>query len=663
MQLTAWFLASQNKKMRVSFSSPFKKKGRWEVLEVGQEVASEKEVAKAKEEFFFEVARLVGTPKDGFWSQVHSYFPQEEEKKSKRGDLLAVLTIAGVEEGIEAVSLGREVLGRLHEEYYGDLEGSAFERLAEAVKKVGKEQEGVEIVAASVLGRKVCLAIWGEGMVVLKRGTKLGVVLKGEEDFEPQTASGFLEEGDLFLLGSRNFFQAVGEEDLKVALEGQSAVEAMESLSPLILGKEGMAGAAALLALVKRKISWSIPTIVQEEERKDYQQSERPVEKEKLAVGKRLHFWPKRTFFVQRERGKSKKLLWGVAFFLLLALGVCLFLGLERKKTEERAKRAEELGHLAEEKINLAKDTYLKDVVEGKKLLDEAEKLIEEGLSLKEKESELMALKGKIEELRQETGKEVELKEVGVFMDLGLIEDGAFGERFSLVGKNLAILDKKRGKVYFLDIRKKSFLVVDGPKEGEFVAGLEEKAAVWGKEGIWEIDFKNRVSSLKIAKDDSWRKIVALGSFGNNLYLLDAGVGDLWRYLASERGYGGKKSWFLVKPPDLTGGKDMAIDGAVWLLVNKEILKFNLGKQVDFSLKRMPEELGEPVKIYTSLESKGVYILDKVRKKIYEIDKEGNFRASWFWQGLEGATDLVVLEDEGKIFVLAGTKIYEIKKD
>ena len=67
-----------------------------------------------------ETAKIVGSPADGFWSQIHTFFPQDDLKKEKRGILLAVLVVSGVEEGIEAVAQGREILGRLHEEYYGD---------------------------------------------------------------------------------------------------------------------------------------------------------------------------------------------------------------------------------------------------------------------------------------------------------------------------------------------------------------------------------------------------------------------------------------------------------------------------------------------------------------------------------------------------------------
>ncbi|MGI5826189.1 MAG: hypothetical protein ACOX50_02120, partial [Patescibacteria group bacterium] len=169
-----------------------------------------------KETFSFQTAKVVGTPADGFWSQVHSFSPQSPEKKEKRGDLLAVLVIRGVSEGIESVAAGREVLSRLHEEYFGNLSGSAFERLSEAVAKVGRENQDLEIIAGVLLGSVLHLAILGTGKVFLKRGEKTGILLNGGG--EVKTASGYLQEGDLLVLGSSHFFNLVSTDALKTNL-------------------------------------------------------------------------------------------------------------------------------------------------------------------------------------------------------------------------------------------------------------------------------------------------------------------------------------------------------------------------------------------------------------------------------------------------------------
>jgi len=344
--------------------------------------------------FTIETSKIVGTPTDGFWSQVHTFFPQDREKKESRGDLLAVLVVSGVEEGIGAVAFGREILGRLHEEYYGDLTGSAFEKLGEAVNKVGQENEGLEIVAAALSGRILYVATYGLGKVVLKRGDKLGIVLQGEGQM--QKGSGILEEGDWVLLGSDHLFQAVGIGVLKVALESNSPEEAVENLAPIVLGHNNMADAAAILALVKKELPvvGSVSRLVEKEE-------EIKVEDKRANLLERIFSKIKlpqrKSFFVRRTNlEKRKKVLFIVALTLLVLLAVALGFGLKQRAADKRQNKVKSLISLAEEKFNQSKEVYSANPGEGKTFLAEAEKLIGEGLVLEKNSQELTLLKEQI---------------------------------------------------------------------------------------------------------------------------------------------------------------------------------------------------------------------------------------------------------------------------
>ena len=637
--------------------------------------------------FTIETSKIVGTPADGFWSQVHTFFPQDREKKEKRGDLLAVLVVSGVEEGIGAVAFGREILGRLHEEYYGDLTGSAFEKLGEAVGKVGRENGGLEIVAASLSGRVLYLAIYGGGRVVLKRGDKLGIVLQGDpsagrstlrdeplgsdskSSVQVQKGSGILEAGDWVLLGSGHFFQAVGIGVMKAALESNSPEEAVESLAPIVLGRNNMADAAVILALVKKEPPSLVGSVPQFEER----------ESEVEVKSKRANFLEKildkiklpqrKSFFVRRaDLEKRKKTLFIIALTLLALLAIALGFGLKQRTAEKKQNKVKNLIGLAEEKFNQGKKAYSVDPTEGKTFIAEAKQLIEEGLVLKTNSQELVLLKEQVEKFSSDLGVETAIAEVPVFMDLTLITDGASGVSLSLLDKDLSILDTDKKKIYLLNTEKKSNIIFEFPESnGKFMTAFAGKILVFGEKGVFEVDTKNKNVSLKIGKDEGWKEIVGLSSFNGNLYLLDKGASDIWRYLATEDGFGTKRSWFVGAPPDLSGAISMAIDGAVWVLEKDKISKFNLSQPESFSLTKMPaspqggpESFGDPIKIYTSVDNQNLYVLDKGRGKIYVIAKNGEFKASYVWEGIKEASDLVAIESINKIFLLSGTKIYEI---
>jgi hypothetical protein len=625
-----------------------------------------------KSAFTFQVAKIVGTPSDGFWSQVHTFFPEEEEKKEKRGDLLTVLVITGVPIGVEAVAAGREVLSQIHREYYENLSGSAFERLTATVQKISENNENLELIAAVLLGKALCLAIFGEGKVFLKRGERAGVLLKGNGGL--QTASGFLEENDLLVLGSWRFFEAVGSGVLKASLEGGSASEAVETLAPVVLGRSDMAAAAAILACVQKEeelpiqamasseenLSPPIPTSIPNEEKST---SSSP--KVNLLDRLRFKLFSRRRspIFVRSEAAEKKKRLYFLASLILLTLlGVSLVFGMRRRMAEKKHLQARQLVQEAEEKLNQGKTLSASQPTEGRVLGEEAQRIASQALALSPKNNEEADfLKREAEKFLASLGQEVALAEPTVFMDLNIISDGANGVALGLAEKNLIVLDEAKKKVYLLSVEKKSQTVIDFTAEqASRLTAADKKAFVLAGKGIYVINFLPKSASLKIEKDEVWREITGLGAYAGNLYLLDKGAGNIWRYLATEEGFGSRKSWFSGTPPDLSGGISLAIDGAIWVLKKEGISKFNLGKEESFSLNRMPENFLEPVKIFTSAEAENLYVLDKGRGKIYVIAKNGDFKAVYAWDGFKNAQDLAAVESIKKLFVLSGAKIYEV---
>lgn len=612
-----------------------------------------------------ETAKIVGSPADGFWSQIHTFFPQDDLKKEKRGILLAVLVVSGVEEGIEAVAQGREILGRLHEEYYGETEQTAFEKLSEAVRKVGIENDGSTIIAASLLKNVLNLAIFGRGKIILKRKNKIGIILQGAPQ-KLHTGSGYLEESDLILLGSDRFFETVETGVLKAALENNLLDDMVEILTPLILGVQNLPDVAVLLALVKKQEEALIGMVGSVEEK------EPVIEPEK----KKINFFQRKSLFVHRgDGGKKKKMLFLISLVLIGLLVVSVGFGLKKKLTEKKNEKVRQLISLAEEKFNSGKTAYFLNPSEGKNLIDEAKKAADEGLAIKKDSQELIFLKERMAIFLENSATEISIFDAPVFMDLNLIADGAKGNAFSLSEKDLAILDADKKKVYLLNIEKKSNVVYDFLNEkARFVTVLDDKIAVFSAKGVEKINMGSKKVTPVIDADENWKEILAFSSFGGNLYLLDRGASDIWRYLGSNNGYGAAKSWFIGSPPDLSKAVSFAIDGSIWVLEKDNILKFTLNKPDNFVLSKMPvsppasqrgeqggpEAFDNPVKIYTSVDEQNLYVLDKGRGKIYVIAKTGEFKIAYTGETVKQADDFVVRESAKKIFLLSGARIYEM---
>ena len=348
-----------------------------------------------------------------------------------------------------------------------------------------------------------------------------------------------------------------------------------------------------------------------------------------------------------------------MAIVLLLGLGVSLVMGIRNKTITQKKNKASELTKLAEDKLNQGKILASSDVNQGKVLGLEAEKLSEQALSLNKTNEEAAFLKEETKKFIVSLGEEAAVTP-SLFMDLNLITDGASGIAFSLADKNLAILDQIKNKIYLLNWEKKSSEVIDNTGgKGNLITSYDSRVFILDDKGIFEKEDKK--TSLKVAKDSSWEEITGLGTFFGNLYLLDKGASNIWRYLGANGEFGAKKSWFVGTPPDLSGGVSLAIDGSIWVLTKDKILKLTLGQEDNFALSKMPESFSEPIKIYTSADAQNLYILDKGNGKVYQITKTGEFKTSYSWSGFKGASDIVAIESAKKLFILSGAKIFEME--
>ena len=71
--------------------------------------------------------------------------------------------------------------------------------------------------------------------------------------------------------------------------------------------------------------------------------------------------------------------------------------------------------------------------------------------------------------------------------------------------------------------------------------------------------------------------------------------------------------------------------------------------------------MADPTQIYTDDDSENLYLLDKGNSRIVVVAKSGEFEASYLWEGIPNVEAIVASEEEKKIFLLEGSKIYEIE--
>lgn len=566
------------------------------------------------------VSKIVATPTENSWAQAYN-----------AGSLFAVLSLTKSEESNEDLnSLGKEVFNNLEAEYFS-LESKNLESIKNVILIVSDKIPEVlscSFIVAVVFENILYLFSKGEGKVILRRQGKIGTILNDAKDTDEKikTASGFLEDNDIFVLETESFENIITMTELSASLENNPS-NAAEILSPKVHEKEE-GGASAII------VKFQKPKEAMEE---DLEKEEKPIDTLKIDAkesasleiltkeNKKLIPIPLNfiSFFKFLKLPKTnlshpKKFFLTIAFILGVVLISAIFFA--AKKQEDASSKAlfEQIFPEAQKKydeglavITLNKNLAREDLTFSQKILNENK----DKFKPESKESK------KISELLKKVNDAVSSLSNAGFTEAKLVDSGK-SELLSFEIKNPAeFYTSDSNNIYFLDTA-----------------------------GIYSSD-------KKVIIKNSWEKAGGLGTYLGNFYVLDRNSNQIFKFASGNY----EKSNYLQETADLSKAVALTIDGSIWVLLKDgSILKFTKGKQDSFKISGLDKPFSSPSKIYTDKDIDNVYILDNGNSRIVVFNKEGIFKQQYQAPILKNATDFEVLEKEKKIFILSQGKVYEI---
>jgi hypothetical protein len=615
-------------------------------------------------------AKLTGNPAGAGWAQIHEFKPEDKEKLKLRGHLFAVISTQTKKEGVESVAIGRELLARLHEEYFGDTKLTPFNAIKKAVERVidefSEEIGGIEIAAAAFVEDIVYSAAGGGARVLIFRDAMLATILASEKGMVI-SASGHPKEGDLLLLGSSKFFDEIGRGVLRAALEGKNPEEATESFAPMVHSKKDSGSMG--LAIIKFEKEGMLPAF-----EIDKSEEKKVSPKVSKAFFPSFSFFdqikiflkklPDRKIYVRRqeinvEESQKKKQAVSIGVILLLLLVVSIVFGIRQAKIKQEKKRYETKINKARHNLEEARKLFSLNPDRARELFSESARIVQELEAEKVKDKEIVSIRKALEE-----GKESVLGEYDVvtdqFLDLSLIEGFEASSLFSGADK-MFVLDKKRKRVAEIVIETKKTEIVAGPAQidnPKAIVSYANRVFVLEDDGVYEVgDKKERM----IEKD--WGEDTLIYAYAGNLYILDKEVSKIWRYPGILSGFGDQADWLAPGiEPDLSKVVSWSIDGSIWILTSTgKIEKYTLGSPMALGKMAVSPPLQNPLAIYTNEELNFVYLLDPATKRVVVFDKEGNYKAQYKSDILSEAIGLAVSEKEGKIIILTKNKLYSIE--
>ncbi len=535
---------------------------------------------------------------------------------------------------------GREITSYIREKI-SSIKIDNLQQLDSFISDIIREKNlplGFSLSVGYLKGNIFYLKTVNQGSVYIRRNNKLVLLIEGDK-----TASGYIVEEDAYVFTSNRFMKLVGEEsELNKKFDHRPISEVIDEITPELIAKDDQGTAALFIKLNK----------MEEEIKSANDFFELP---NKFKVNPLLNL---KDFYLRFGQQKT------LTFITVFILGVILFwsvgLGYMRRSSENNQKKISLTKDLIRQKLSQAEEVSFLNMSSALSLIAdskvEANKLKQE-LSTKNYESsglEKMISDSENKILKKEEKKYIE------FFDLTVDDKDAKGDKLYLMDDRILVSDRAREILYELSLEKKSLDKDQSNeiKKSTLIALFEENKYFYVEgAGVYQIiDGKTK----KIIEDDKdWGKIVDLAVFNGNIYLLDQGKDEIWKYMVAESGFGGKNSYFQSgQSVDLSTVNSLSIDGSVYLAGDSVLFKYTSGLRDGFKV-NLPDDNINITKIITNKDLEKIYGWDKSRGTVYIMGKNGDYQEQVNSKILSTGMDIIIYKD--LIYVLQGSKIYKIE--
>jgi len=570
-------------------------------------------------------AKIVATPSTNSWSQAYN-----------AGNFFVVLSLTNSEtqEDAELTNLGKTIINNLEAEFFG-LETKSLSTIKEAVLASLAEvpqSVSLSLSLAYLKDQILYVLLYGAGNVLLKRDDHTGNLLHRTDAVNDiVSASGYIKQGDIIILRTKQFADLIPIGELNSALELTLPNDIAETLTPHV-HNAGEGGAAAIFISIT-----GVPALLNPD---PAILTESSVDEEPQMTPYPLHSSPKKSFKfpslsqlgknlpLKRVRGNKKSLiLLIVAGVIITLLFGSVFMTMQQRKENELQKKFIDIQTEANEKYQEAEDIQSLNPKLSADILRDANTYIEKSLSdFPQNSTQRKSLVALQQKIKTYISKPLEGK--------------------LLKAENV---DAKEAPLLQEYISTKDAISVTEDDDSLYVLTNNSISSVTKTDSKKEELIKN---------ETDWKNAVSLGTYLGNLYVLDKSTGVI-KFVVAEGGYG-KTDYFTTAKPDLSKTVSIAIDGSIWLLANDGALtKYTKGVRDAFEIKGL-DELKNPIQIFTTPEINNLYILDPGTSRIIQLQKDGLVKTSFRSDVLSNAKAITLSSDEKTIYVLSDNKIWKL---
>lgn len=612
----------------------------------------------------------------------------------------------------DAERIGENIFDTLRKSFFADPEADGYVRFEAALKEVNKELKTLRsesrseylgemhVLIAAIVGNNLYLTQCGEAESYLIRRRYCSIISEDLNDAESKDiftniAHGTLELDDFVLLSSTRLLRYIGKSDLVKILGVSSLVSGLgalrDYLATEVLGKIGFVAIKAVAAA---------PILSEQEQGKVVAHLRKEEEVEKNGVKQRkavnvmfsnavkvvsgtlsgLRDKVKASSMLSKGRtirgstgsegskwmlgNWSKDKILGALIVVVLVLTGGVWWLRNRADEQQKIDHFQAILNEVQEEVTSAETNATLDKQKAGEILNDAEQkaltVLNSGF-YRAKANEML----QTVQLTRDKLDAVVRVQPKLLADLSLKRANV--SALGLLGLKDMLYPFEYNALYPITLDKVSDPITIDENETVITGTtFDDKGSLlfFTKSGkVIEYD-DNRMSFLQTA-DPAFHTGIAVMGYNNKFYILDPVSNQIWRYVRGREKFDVAEKYNV--DGDLSKAVSFTIDSSVYVLNSDgTIVKLTRGNKEDIAIKKQPvKALSAPTKIFTQVGMAEIYVLEPSEHRVmayFKDDKTGGliYAAQYVFDDLNDVRDLYVNQDATKMFLMDGTKVYEV---
>ncbi|MCA9369744.1 hypothetical protein KC686_01160 [Candidatus Woesebacteria bacterium] len=255
-----------------------------------------------------------------------------------------------------------------------------------------------------------------------------------------------------------------------------------------------------------------------------------------------------------------------------------------------------------------------------------------------------------------------EVQGQNVFFDFTQTSSAFVATNVARSGNTLFALDRDRSAIIRLDAQTKQAASTLLETQSMISISADENGGYVLAEDIFAANTDGDLSlSRVLPKDDNTTGARLIAVYNQSLYVLNSEKRNIYRYTSGSTGYGTGTAWVTsAQGLEFATITDMVVDGSVWLATDAGgIYKLEGGSDTGLQLSGMLTPFSGRLQLYTDSATEFVYVLEPSSSRLVTLRKNGAFVKEITNEVFATASDVVVDEDTGRVYVANGSALYD----